>query len=199
MNKFAILSVLLMAGMVAATSDIRTSLYASGTTTYMDQAVVFGTDNYHPYNGQYGTYATAAITENVFNTGILQLGSQVTNPGQWNLQEDTVIQGSGTTNIEKAVNWWTVDATLGQDGKLLYPTVTSIYTSFGTSTVTDTQSVYNIANMPPAGPQNYNVLAQQYSTTDAFVYHEDVGINMPLRCVVLPPLPPVAPVCPLCH
>ena len=208
MNKFAILSVLLMAGMVAACEigvdcvvkpaqvDIRVELGTTGVTSYAEEATIAGY-NYHPLTGSPRVMNTADILQNVNNDGTLYIEKQVTSTGQWELQEDAFMTGSGTTDIMKQVTWWTDDKTISRrTGDLKYPTVANIYSDFVTPYVYDAVNVTNTANVPPA--QTVNYLNLQYTTTQPYMHTESVGINMPERCNVLPPAYPVPPTCAHC-
>jgi hypothetical protein len=202
MNKIiiALISLVLVATPVLActgngcigypTSDVRTSLIASGDTSLNEYVDVSG-----KYHGDY--VPTASVLQNINNDGTLAFMSQDTNYGQWNLQEDSVVMTTGKTDIEKQVTWWTVDTSVSKKtGDLKYPTVANIYTVFSTDTMTVVKEVENTADQPPAG--TLNAFAQSITTKVPMTYMESVGINEPVRCNVLPPAPPIPPVCKGC-
>jgi hypothetical protein len=201
MNKFAILSVLLLAGLVAAVVpnpvDIRVALFTAGDTKYRELDTVSGADTWMPYNNYTGVQATAYVLENVFNNGILSLGKQVTGTGNWGMQEDADIVATGYTTIKKDVVWWTVDTDHYANGTLRYPTVTNIYTdiiAMNASGAVETEgSLHSTANQPPA--HTYNSYAISSVTIVPVSFVESVGINQPERCAVQPPLQPTVPKC----
>jgi len=181
-----------------APADIRVQLSTSGITSFKQQDIISGTDYWMPANGNTATpQPTAYVLENVKNVGTLDLVKQVTGGSNWGMQEDQNLWGTGFTIIKKEVVWWTVDTDGTNTGTLTYPTVTNIYTDTvaydASGALRSIDEVHNTANQPLAMTPNSYTLN---SVTTVPVYStESVGINMPTRCVVLPPREPKQPTC----
>ncbi len=175
-------------------SEVQTELWGNGQTWVAQYSDVRGYDS-----SEGGWQRTAYIDESLHNVGNVWLLSEVEGIGQWNLQEEKLISGSGTTEIDKDIGWWTEDSHTTNGGTVMkWPTEAHIFTGFYTPIKTVETQVDNIAdktNEGPTGEFSHSEFLQSIQTNEDFHYVEGVGINMPTECTPEYPQYPQIPSC----
>jgi hypothetical protein len=206
MNKIiiALISLALIAAPALATvtptptTDVRTALTGNGQTWVSGYASVAGKD----WSEGGSMQVTGVIEDYLHNVGNVNLQNEITGSGEWNLQDGMLIDGSGTTEIDKAVYWWTEDSHTTNGGTIMkWPTETHIFTGFYTPIKIVETQVDNIAdrtNEGPTGEFSHSGFLQNINTNENFHYVQGVGINMPTDCTPLAPHTFPLPVCPNC-
>ena len=184
MNKLALLSIVLMAGMVAASTTITTNFGAAGTTSYNEYSMIGGSNWQQVgdvstggwYISTPATMPTATISYVVTNTGMISFGKTLYTPGDWNLKETSVVTGTGATTLGKEVTWDTNTRSTLPNGLLAYPTDLYVAIGFSTPHFVDNEGFHTIANQPLG--QTWYGFIKSISTNDAFNYGQCVSVNM---------------------
>lgn len=197
MNKIiaAIVALAVIGVPALAGTTLDMGIWGAGETNFKEIVTVAGFDGSEGGSAQ----VTGYINENIVNTGQVTILKSMQNPGEWNMQEYKYVTGSGETEINKEVSWWTEHSSLGwtpwvQPGyspasnEMSYPTQAHIYVEFNDVTLPGnsfTTQVDNIANknvQDPTGEFSHSSFVMNLDTNHKFVYEQSVGINMPTDC-----------------
>lgn len=178
-----------------ATTNMNMGLWGSGYTDFKEFTTVAGFDGSEGGSPQ----VTGYINENIVNTGDITILKSMQNPGEWNMHEYKYVTGSGDTEINKEVSWWTEHDSTGwtpwvqpgynpEPDEMSYPTQAHIYIGFNDMTLPGnsfTTQIDNIANQNIEGPDgefSHSNFVMNLNTDHEFVYEQSVGINMPNDC-----------------